>query len=169
MVMNGFSEAERRVLEERAQLLARKAEQKEDKGDVLEVVLCAVAKEVFALPVSYLREVVPLPAVTALPHCPDWLMGIAHVRGNLMSVLCLAKFCQAKGASTPEYLAVVEGPDGPLGLAVDKVQTCQMIALSSLVRGEERSDRRVTLGVTPEMATVLDVPRLIGLSEIVIE
>lgn len=167
--MNGLSERERRVLEERAQLLARNIEQNEEKSDVLEVVLCTVAKEVFALPVVHLREVVLLPAVTALPHCPDWLMGVAHVRGNLMSVLCLGKFCHAKGESRPEYLAVVEGTDGPLGLAIDKVQTCQMIALSSLVSGEDRSERRVTMGVTPQMATVLDVPRLLALPEIVIE
>lgn len=158
-----------RVLKERAELLARSEGNGEDTSDLLEVVYCTVGSEVFALPVEHLREIVPLPPITPVPSCPTWILGIAHIRGNLLSVVDLGQVCRAKGGSHPEHVAVVQTPNGPLGLTVDKVLSSQNIALSRLSAPDDRSERKASRGVTPDLAVLLDIPSLVALTELVVE
>lgn len=169
MDMKAANARKQRVLEERAELLARALRESEDSGDRIEVALCTVGSEVFALPLEHLREIVPLPALTPVPSCPDWVLGITHVRGNLMSVLHLGRFCGTKGESDPQQIAVVEGASGPIGLSVDAVTSCRHIKLSELTSADERVGRRVALGVTRDLSVVLDIPALLNLPELVIE
>jgi purine-binding chemotaxis protein CheW len=158
-----------RVLAERAQLLARRSGEEKDLGDQLEVVFCTVGSEVFAIPVEHLREIVLLPSITKVPSCPSWILGIAHIRGSLLSVIDLGQVCRAKGESHPEHVAVIHTPHGPLGLTVDSVLSSKMIALSKLTVPDDRSDRRASLGVTPDLAVLLDIHSLVSLPELVVE
>lgn len=158
-----------RVLAERAALLSRQSASEKDTGDQLETVLCTVGTETFALPVEHLREIVPLPAITPLPACPPWVLGIAHIRGTLLSVLDLAQICRAKGESQPEHVVVVQSPRGPLGLAVGKVLSSQLVTLSQLTLPDDRTERRASHGITPELAVLLDIKALLALPEIVVE
>lgn len=167
--MSQINERRARILAERAQLLARTTSAEADQGDRLEVVFCTVGSEVFALPVEHLREIVPLPAVTQVPSCPTWILGIAHVRGSLLSVIDLGQVCRAKGDRKAEHIAVVETVHGPLGLTVDRVLHCKEISLSSLTAPEDRSERRASLGVTPDLAVLLDLPALASHPELVVE
>jgi chemotaxis signal transduction protein len=168
MDMNANTERSSRILAERAAVLAREVAREHAPEDRLDVALCTVGSEVFALPIDQLREIVPLPIVTPVPGCPDWMLGVAHVRGSLLSVVSLAGFCHAKGESKAEHLAVVTGPQGLLGLTVDKVLSVRTISLASLGR-DDHQERRASLGVTPNLEIVLDVPLLFTLPELVIE
>lgn len=38
-------------------------------------------------------EIVPLGAITKVPLTQDWFLGLANIRGNLTSVVDLARFC----------------------------------------------------------------------------
>ena len=38
-------------------------------------------------------EIVPVGAITKVPLTKDWFLGMANVRGNLISVIDLARFC----------------------------------------------------------------------------
>lgn len=158
-----------RVLAERAELLARQSEKERDTDDQLEAVLCMVGSETFALPVELLREIVPLPPITPLPSCPSWVLGIAHIRGTLLSVVDLAQVCRAKGEGPAEHVVVVQSPRGPLGLAVGKVLSSDLIDLSKLTTQDDRSERRASLGVTPALAVLLDVKALLTLPELVVQ
>lgn len=157
------------VLAERAELLARQLTAEKDTGDQIETVLCSVGSETFALPVEPLREIVPLPPITPLPACPPWVLGIAHIRGTLLCVVDLSQVCRAKGENKAEHVAVVQSPRGPLGLAVGKVLSSQTVSLSKITQPDDRSERRASLGITPDLAVLLDIKALLALPEIVVE
>lgn len=169
MVLEVKRDKRARVLAERAALLARQSSVEKDTGDQIETVLCTVGREVFALPVELLREIVPLPPITPLPACPPWILGIAHIRGTLLSVVDLAQVCRAKGESDIEHVVVVHSPSGPLGLAVGKILASQLVSLSQLTLPDDRSERRASHGITPELAVLLDIKALLALPEIVVE
>jgi purine-binding chemotaxis protein CheW len=128
-----------------------------------------VGAETFALPVEHLREIVPLPPVTRLPYAPPFCLGLVQVRGSLICAVDVGQFCSVGGTTELQHVAVVEGKSGALGLCIDRVLGCQSINLSELQTGGEHSERRATIGVTPSLIVVLDIPRLVSLPEMILQ
>lgn len=58
------------------------------------VVFCLGAN-FFAVASSKVAEVVQLPRITPLPNVPEWLLGIADLRGAIISVISLQKLLGA--------------------------------------------------------------------------
>jgi purine-binding chemotaxis protein CheW len=162
-------EQKEQILRERAKLLARTLGDGAVAEERVEVVVCTVGAETFALPVQHLREIVPLPPLTRLPYAPSFCLGLVQVRGSLICAVDLAQFCNVNGTSDLAHVAVVEGPSGALGLCIDRVLGCQSIVLSSLQSGGEHAERRAAIGVTPDLVVVLDIPRLVSLPEMILQ
>jgi purine-binding chemotaxis protein CheW len=134
-----------------------------------EVAACTVGSEKFGFPVKHLREIVPLPTVTRLPNAPPWMLGIAQVRGTLLSVVDLARLCTVRGQSVPRHLAVVQAAQGPIGFTVDDVLACRSVSSSMLESEGQRTDHRALLGVTRDLLVVLDVPKLLASPELLVQ
>lgn len=170
MEMTSASERARRVLAERARILARVPSAALRALDEIEVAVCTVGSESFGFPVHLLREIVPMPTVTALPFAPECLLGIAQVRGTLLSVFDMAKLSQVKGTSNPRHLVVVEAPEGAIGFSVDEVLTCRNVSPSALQgNAGGHNERRAALGLTQDLVVIVDVRALLGLPELVVE
>ena len=59
-------------------------------------VVFALDDELFAVSAKQVAEVVnPLP-LTTLPNVPEWLLGVANLRGNIISVVNLLKLWDKK-------------------------------------------------------------------------
>ncbi|HEY6725143.1 MAG TPA: chemotaxis protein CheW [Polyangiaceae bacterium] len=170
MAVTNATERAERILEQRARVLARVPNASARPADVIEVAVCTVGSESFGFPVHLLREIVPLPFVTRLPFAPECLLGIAQVRGTLLSIFDMAKLSQVKGTSTPTHLVVVEAREGAVGFTVDEVLTCRHVSPSALQdNGMGPGERRAALGLTPDLVVIVDVPALLNLPELVIE
>jgi purine-binding chemotaxis protein CheW len=66
----------------------------------------------------------PLP-VTAVPHVPDWVTGVANVRGDIVSMIDLRTFLGLpSGDGADKRLLVVRSTDGETttGLLVDRIR-----------------------------------------------
>ena len=162
--------AVRRILDARAAQLAIALDSSVRSPDDFEVAACTVGSERFGFPVPHLREIVPLPKVTRLPHTPPWMLGVAHVRGTLLSVIDLGRLCTVRGASLHKHLAVVQAPEGPIGFTVDEVLACRPVSASILEPdARERADHRAALGVTRDLLVVLDVPKLLASPELIVQ
>lgn len=78
--------AARRVLEERAQELARREQQ-----DTMilgeEIVVFQLGQARYALPTSAVTEVHPLGHWTPLPATPPWVIGLVNVRGHILCAI----------------------------------------------------------------------------------
>ncbi|MFC0202833.1 chemotaxis protein CheW [Novosphingobium soli] len=68
---------------------------------------------------ALVREVVPLPRLTRVPHAPRALLGVANIRGTVVPVLSVARLLGRAEAATARV--IVAEADGPIGLAVSAV------------------------------------------------
>lgn len=72
------------------------------------------------------REVITPPATTRLPHTPEWLQGVASVRGALMPVIDTARlFGIEHRAAQHAYLFVSGAGDNAIGMLVDGLPALQ--------------------------------------------
>lgn len=80
--------------------------------------------EMFAVPIQYVAEVDRLLAVTQLPNVPNWLMGIANLRGDIVSVVDLRSFWERKTISPNKTKTLIlRSPDNEtlIAFVVDKL------------------------------------------------
>lgn len=84
-----------------------------------EVVVFAVGREHFALPLESLAEIFKVSEITPLPLSPSYLMGVINVHGNLASVLSLGRILGIKSAAGEGLLLILTPAHGGMALHVD--------------------------------------------------
>jgi chemotaxis signal transduction protein len=94
--------------------------------------ICTLADEDFALPLTGVLEVQRLQAVAPVPYTPPWLVGVTNRGGDILSVVDLAGFLGREAAAlTPHRrLVVVKASREGLttGLVVDQVRGIRGLA-----------------------------------------
>jgi len=74
------------------------------------------------------REVLLPPTVSRLPHTPDWLQGVANVRGALVPVVDLVTAFGLEGhADRRAYLLISGSGENAMGLLVDGLPVLQHV------------------------------------------
>lgn len=68
-------------------------------------------------------ELLEMPALTRVPGSKPWILGIANVRGNLVSVMDLGQFLTSRRTqlTSRSRVLLVHQPGAALGLLVDEV------------------------------------------------
>jgi uncharacterized repeat protein (TIGR01451 family) len=104
-------------------------------GDELEFVVFTLAGTDYAVPIGNLVEMSrPLP-VTPVPNLPEWVLGVANVRGDIVSLVDLRLFLGLERCERPaqQRLLVVRarGEDMTTGLLVDQVRGLRRLPASS--------------------------------------
>lgn len=79
-----------------------------------------IGSELFALPIGAVHEVIDMPAVQQLPDAPKNILGIATLRGDLVSIYDPRPLLQAGDDSFGTVL-IFAGDKGRIGLAIDDV------------------------------------------------
>jgi purine-binding chemotaxis protein CheW len=95
-----------------------------DRGPVTEYLAFRLGEDVYAGPVSLIREILKPPPLTPVPRAPFAVMGIVSVRGQLVTVIDLRRrlrLPESSGSRRSRVLLV--NPQGVemLGLYVDEV------------------------------------------------
>ena len=90
-------------------------------------VVFRIGAELYAIPMTIIREVSRTPAVTPVPGSPDWLLGTANLRGTILSVGCLATLLGMPTSDNDckERMLVLHpgsSTDDPVGLLVAAVE-----------------------------------------------
>lgn len=79
-------------------------------------------QEAFAFPMSEVIEIVRVPATIDVPMTPPALVGLANLRGKVLTILDLRRMLNLPGAEHHEAMRVIVCDVGqPVGLIVDKV------------------------------------------------
>jgi purine-binding chemotaxis protein CheW len=94
-------------------------------GDSAGVIICRVGPDRFALPVALVREVVAVPAIARLPGAPPGVLGMANVRGRLVTAFSGALLFGHEGGGAAPWLVVLTMRQGRVGLEVDEVEDLQ--------------------------------------------
>ncbi len=84
----------------------------------------ALGRERLSVKLASSPEVGYVPPITPLPNLPDWLTGIANIRGEIVSMVDLKGFLKIPGkggASKGQRLIVVQSGEIKTGLLADKL------------------------------------------------
>jgi chemotaxis signal transduction protein len=160
------------ILARRAEILARTTSDEQERQVELTAALVAIGSERFAIPVGKLREIIKAPPIAVLPELPPWMPGIVQIRGELISVVDIARWFGLATGSQPELLAVIEGPEGPLGLLVDAVLGFRDIYSDEIATSFSRDETAVgrpIRAITRSLIALVDVERLLLSNQIIVD
>ena len=111
------------VYRQRAADLAARREEATERADTIAVLAFQLGGERYGLPLTDLAGVLPLEHLTPVPGSPAELLGVINHRGNICSVLDLARLlglAAHEGASA--YVLLLRRPGREVGLAVGPVE-----------------------------------------------
>jgi purine-binding chemotaxis protein CheW len=151
------------VLKRRAQQLA-KLPVSPDTGDEVELLICRLGSERYAVETRHLRAVQWANGITPVPCTPGFVVGVVSVRGEIVTLLdlCamigLGKWSGDIAATCPVVLLGLPGLRA--GLVVDEVLGVERLKLEALRPSISR--REFTRGVGPNDTIVLDIEALLG-------
>ncbi len=83
--------------------------------------------ELFGINVFKVREVMHIPEITHAPDMPDAVEGIVSLRGTMVPVINLPKFCGIQTDQTPEILMITEYNKQVQGFLVHSVDTIERL------------------------------------------
>ncbi len=92
-----------------------------------ELLMLAIEGTVFAVPTSYLVEVLPAVALSTMPLQPDFISGVMNLRGEVLAVHDMRKHAGLAAKEIEETDKIVVASDGKikLGILVDKIEAVQ--------------------------------------------
>lgn len=155
-----------RLLAARARELAAPLEPERATGELLDHLVVAAAGGRFAVPAAYVGAVLPLGRVTRLPGTPPFVLGLAHHRGDVVSVLDAGRLLGVSGARPPEggFLVLLQEGEMRFGLAVEDVPGVEALGQDEVepVPAGSGWGGAYASGVAPGGLVVLDAARLLG-------
>jgi purine-binding chemotaxis protein CheW len=151
------------VLKRRAEQLASRPISP-DAGDEVEVLVCRLGTERYALESRHLRAVQWVIGVTPVPNTPAFVVGIVSVRGEIVTLLDLAAMIglgSYSGDLADTCPVVLLGLTLlRSGLVVDEVLGVERLKLNSLQ--PSLSGREFCRGVGAENTVLLDLEALLN-------
>jgi two-component system chemotaxis response regulator CheV len=83
--------------------------------------------ELFGINVFKVREVLNIPEITTAPEMPDGIEGFVSLRGDMVPIINLQKFCKLKSNDEPNILMITEYNTHVQGFLVSSVDTIQRL------------------------------------------
>lgn len=171
-IVDAHSDAARSILAERARLLAQELEQSDQiQGE--ELVVFTLGESRYAVPARWVRELYPLRSYTRLPSTPGFLVGLANVRSQLLSIIDIRPLLdQPRTPPQPQAILLILSSEGTeIALLTDRVDDVrrsdqELMGLISQQTGRAASWVR---GLDHSMAIVLDAVRLIADPRLVVD
>ncbi len=91
----------------------------------MQLIVFKLGDEEYAMPIEQIKEVVLTPRIAKVPQTPDYIRGVANIRGNIIAIMDLGqKFALQEAvldAQTANYTLVVESQAFKLGVLVKEV------------------------------------------------
>ncbi len=143
------------------------------KGKQLQLITFTLGKEKYAVDIEAIKEVVPTPVISKIPHSPEFIKGVSNIRGIVMVILDLtAKFeLQEDTVSkeVPPFVMVIKGTSFRAGVLINEVPTTlkvngDEIVSSSGLLGQTALDETYIKGLIKsekEMVIYMDISELI--------
>lgn len=84
--------------------------------------------EVFGINVFKVREVLNIPEITSAPEMPEGIEGFVSLRGDMVPIINLQKFCKLNAKEKPRILMITEYNTHVQGFLVSAVDTIQRLS-----------------------------------------
>lgn len=84
--------------------------------------------ELFGINVFKVREVLNIPEITSAPEMPEGIEGFVSLRGDMVPIINLQKFCKLQSKEKPRILMITEYNTHVQGFLVSSVDTIQRLS-----------------------------------------
>lgn len=163
----------RAVLKDRARELAKTSETEETGVRLVELVEFRLGREHYAFASSEVREVFPLTEITTLPSLPPFVLGVANVRGRILSVIDIRRLLDFgdTGLTNLNRAIILHGNGMELAVLADDIVGVYASDAEKWQRSlPTLSGRReeYLMGVTKEQVVVLDAAKLLASGDLLV-
>lgn len=168
-------EDRRRILRERAKMLARREEQKSSTlGESIYVFEYILAGETFSFDTKFVREVLSAKKVATVPCTPPFVSGVLNVRGEIITVLDTKMLfgLQSQGIAPQSKIIVVSNGLAQMGFLVDGVIGIAEVAKQDLqppLSTISPQQARYIAGITKAPMILIDLDALMNDPGIVVD
>lgn len=112
------------------------------KQDAQQVIVFLLGEEYYGLSIDQIKEVVATPQIARVPMSPDYIRGVANIRGSVLAIVDLEKkfnlpVPKDKAGTTPAYTLVVESWEHNMGILVRDVPNTLNISASQIDRSSQ--------------------------------
>lgn len=121
------------LAEVQAEAAAYRDEQ--EKGKMVQLIIFKLGGEEYALHIDQIKEVVLTPNIAKIPQTPDYIQGVANIRGNIIAIVDLEKkfnLSSPDKARTGNYTLVVESDSYKIGILVREVPNTLTVSEASI-------------------------------------
>lgn len=125
-------------------------------------------RELFGINVFKIREILVMPTITAIANAPDNVMGVANIRGEIITVINLPSVVGCTPKNGVPILLVTEFSRSTQGFAVEEVNEIARLDWNQVIAAEGKGGDLVTSiarldGDTEDsrLAQVLDVEKIL--------
>lgn len=158
-------EEARRILAERARVLAKPIKEAPTPSEVLDLLVFSLAGERYGIAAASVLEVIPLRELVTVPGTPRVVPGIVNHRGRILPVLDLRRVFELAGEGVTEASRVVAAEAGGLtfGVFAEAVVGVVRIGAQELEArptGFTGGRQTFVLAVTRDMVAVVDLEAL---------
>jgi purine-binding chemotaxis protein CheW len=130
----------------------------EDRARAIEVLVCRLGSEEFAVELRLLNGVFRADGLTKVPCAPPFVAGVLNLRGEIVTVLDLAVVVGLIASDRREVL-LAETPHVRVGLLVDEALGVRWIGLDALEAAPNGTD--FVRGIADARTTVVDLEVLL--------
>ncbi len=123
-------------------------------GALVQLIIFKLGDEEYALNIDQIKEVVLTPGIAKIPQTPEYIMGVANIRGNIIAIVDLKKKFNMgdKDNEFCNYTLVVESEDFKIGILVKEVPNTLTVAekdidKSSTVLQYSNLDQECIMGI----------------------
>lgn len=123
-----------RILRDRAQRLAAPMQSDEETGEQIEVVEFLLAQERYGIESRFVREVYPLDSLAPIPCVPDYVVSIANIRGEVISIVDIRKFFDLPERGLTDLNKIIVLQDGRMvfGILADAITGVRRLPIQEL-------------------------------------
>ncbi len=155
----------RKIMDARAKALAQPPASA-DRGGGIDVVAFSLARETYAIPCRFVREVVALADYTPVPGVPDFVMGVTNLRGGVLAVMDLRRFFNlpVEGLTDLARVVVLGRARAEFGIVADSTLGQITLPEADIRPARDIAGMRSTFiaGVTKEACLLLDGAKLLA-------
>ncbi len=95
-------------------------------GSSLQLIIFRLGGEEYALPIDQVKEIVITPGIAKVPQTPDYIKGVANIRGTIIAIMDLEEkfgLKKKKGdqLKNHNYTLVIESDNHKVGILVKQV------------------------------------------------
>ncbi len=137
------------------------------RGQTIQAAVVEIYGELFSIEVNWIREFAPLRTITPVPSCPDSVVGLMNLRGEILTIIDISASLRLVAPAEKReenQVVIVECDDWKVGILVDEVLDIFGLPTHDFNQSAVPDNNEPLRGTTwfrEKIMGVLDVPRLL--------